>query len=112
VGALESDRGGFAPVGFSVHANAAATQEIQSFSPYLELAHSGKIITTKYCGTDTDTLGSAGIPEMELVPDPTHYFDFHHSALDQLNIVNANDLSMGAAGMAILSYLIAEKGLP
>jgi len=111
VGAMESDRGGFAPRGFNVHANSSAFKKIQGFQPYLALAHADQITPSSYCGTDTETLGSAGIPEMELIPDPTHYFDYHHSALDQLSAVNPPDLAMGAAGMAVMSYLIAQEGL-
>ena len=111
VGAMESDRGGFSPLGFSVHANSTAYKKIQGFGPYLALAHADKITAVNFCGTDTETLGSAGVPEMELIPDPTHYFDYHHSALDQLSAVNTNDLAMGAAGMTVLAYLIAQEGL-
>jgi hypothetical protein len=62
-------------------------------------------------GTDTEVLGDAGIPEFELIPISTHYFDFHHSALDQLSVVNPKDLTLGAAAMAVFSYLVAENGI-
>jgi carboxypeptidase Q len=111
VAAMESDRGGFHPVGFSVHANASAMAKIQSFKPYLKLAHADQIFPSESCGTDTETLGAAGVPEMEFIPESAHYFDLHHSALDQLSAVVPDDLNLGAAAMTVLSYLIAQEGL-
>ncbi len=111
IGAMESDRGGFAPVGFSVHTSNRVLRQIQSWKPYLALAHADKIIPSSSAGTDTETLGRAGVPEFELVPEPAHYFDLHHSALDQLSAVNVDDLSMGAAALAVFSFLSAEDGL-
>lgn len=108
---LESDRGGFTPVGFNLHANSTVLQKVNSWKPFLQLAHASEIVATQSCGTDTETLGAAGIPEMEFVPDSTHYFDLHHSALDQLSAVVPADLNMGAAAMSVLAYLVSQEGL-
>ncbi len=110
IGALESDRGGFAPRGFSIHAKPAVMNKIKLWQSSLALAHADQLFATKSGGTDTEALGEAGIPEFEFVPESKHYFDFHHSALDQLSVVSADDLTMGAAAMAVFSYLAAEEG--
>jgi hypothetical protein len=44
-------------------------------------------------------------------PVTTHYFDFHHSTRDRIEAVNRDELHQGAAAIAILTYLLAEKGL-
>ncbi len=111
VAAMESDRGGFAPVGFCVHAGSNAMKKITSWKPYLKLARADQLFPSNGCGTDTETLGQAGIPEMEFVPDGTHYFDLHHSDLDQLSSVVPAHLNEGAAAMAIFIYLLAQEGL-
>jgi hypothetical protein len=46
------------------------------------------------------------------VPDSQRYFDVHHSGTDTLDKVNARELELGAVSMALMSYLIAEEGLP
>jgi carboxypeptidase Q len=40
------------------------------------------------------------------------YFEFHHSANDTIDAVNDRELELGAIAMAIMSYLLAEEGVP
>lgn len=59
----------------------------------------------------TSVLSSLGVPLVGFIPDPTHYFDMHHSALDQLEAVKNEELTASAAAMAAMVYLAAEQGL-
>ena len=111
IGAMESDRGGFKPTGFTVHASAAVQQKVETWKPYLASMKADHFFLSSDGGTDTRGFGKAGVPEFEIVPESTHYFDFHHSALDQLSAVNADDLKMAAASMAVFIYLATEQGL-
>jgi carboxypeptidase Q len=110
VAALESDSGGFAPVGFSVQDNAQAVAKIKSWVPYLTPLHADTI-TEGHSGADVGQLAEQGAVALGFVPETVHYFDFHHSSLDKIEAVNRDELHQGAAAMAVLVYLIAEKGL-
>ena len=56
-------------------------------------------------------LSAQGAVTLGYVPDSTHYFDFHHSARDRIEAVDIRELHAGAAAIATLTYLLAEKGL-
>ena len=45
------------------------------------------------------------------VPDFQRYFDFHHSTKDIYEEVNPREFELGSAAIAIMVYLISEKGL-
>ena len=108
--ALESDSGGFAPVGFSVQNNAQALTKLKQWVPYLAPLHADTI-TDGHSGADVGQLAEQGAVTLGFVPVTTHYFDFHHSSLDKIEAVNREELHQGAAAMAVLVYLLAEKGL-
>ncbi len=110
VAAIESDSGGFAPVGFDVAGTNAQVAAVKRFAPYLGLFHADAI-EKGGSGTDVAPLGPLGAVTIGYRPVSTHYFDFHHSARDRLEAVNAEDLEDGAAAMATLAYLLAEKGI-
>ncbi len=110
IAATESDRGGFSPVGFAVQSDSRVLEILRAWSPYLVPLHAAAI-TEGESGADVGYLNDLGAATFGFVPESRHYFDFHHSALDTLDAVNANDLSMGAAAIATLTFLTAEYGL-
>jgi hypothetical protein len=108
--AIESDRGGFAPVGFGVDGSDEAVAAVKRLAPYLAPVHAD-VIERGGSGADVAPLGALGAVTLGFVPDSTHYFDFHHSARDQVDAVDKAELHAGAAAVAALTYLLAEKGL-
>jgi carboxypeptidase Q len=108
--AIESDSGGFAPVGFTVEGSDGALAAVKRWAPYLAPLHADSI-EKGGSGTDVAPLGAQGAVTLGYVPDSTHYFDFHHSARDRIEAVDAGELHTGAAAIATLTYLLAEKGL-
>jgi acetylornithine deacetylase/succinyl-diaminopimelate desuccinylase-like protein len=109
VAAIESDRGGFAPVGFEVEGSDETVAAVKRFAPYLTPLHAGSI-EKGGSGADVAALGKLGAVAIGFVPVSTHYFDFHHSARDRIEAVNKDELHAGAAAMAALAYLLAENG--
>jgi carboxypeptidase Q len=109
VAALESDSGGFAPVGFQVEGGDQKVAALKRFIPYLAPLHAGSI-EKGWSGTDVAPLGAQGAITLGYVPVSTHYFDYHHSARDRIEAVDSKDLHAGAAAIATLTYLLAEKG--
>ncbi len=110
--ALESDRGGFSPRGFDSDSSGAALASLaaigESLRPYgIEyVSHSGHV------GTDVEPLEEAGVPCAGFVPDPSRYFDVHHSALDTFANVHPRELELGALCMAAMCFGVAEMEHP
>jgi carboxypeptidase Q len=108
--AIESDRGGFSPRGFSCDMEPVKKLRILGwknlFLPYgiYDFSQSGG-------GSDIKPLHAAGVPVMELVPDSQRYFDIHHTSTDTFSNVSKRELELGSATMAALVYLASEYGL-
>ncbi len=52
-----------------------------------------------------------GVPGIGLVVDNQRYFNIHHEARDNMDMVSRRELELGAASMAGLIFLISEYGL-
>ena len=109
VAALESDRGGFSPRGFSVDGKGINT--IQAWLPLLEPYGLHKV-EQGFAGVDIGPLKKVqeNITLIGLVPDSQRYFDYHHSADDVFENVNKRELELGGAALATLIYLIDSQG--
>jgi carboxypeptidase Q len=110
VAAIESDRGGFLPLGFGVGAKGDALTRIQSWEPLFQRIGL-QWIRSGGGGVDIGPLGESGATLMSLVPDSQRYFDVHHSGTDTLDKVNPRELQLGANAMALLAYLLSEEGV-
>ncbi|HYX35397.1 MAG TPA: M20/M25/M40 family metallo-hydrolase [Oligoflexus sp.] len=108
VAAIESDLGGFAPVGLTTDAGAKVLARLRGWSPWLAPLGAGKIEPGE-SGVDVGQFQALGAETIGYLPDLSHYFDFHHAASDQLAAVNKNDLQSGAALMAALAWLYSEE---
>jgi hypothetical protein len=106
--AMESDRGGFAPRGFSVQADSETVIKVLSWAP-LFAGISADRLEPGGGGADISPLARLGVPTLGLVPESHRYFDYHHSDNDTLDKVNDRELELGAAAMAIMAYLISEE---
>ena len=110
IAAMESDRGGFRPIGFGI----SGTDEQQDkligwkalFAPYqiYQFKKGGG-------GADISPLRRQGVPTIGYIPDSQRYFMYHHTAIDNFETVNQRELELGAAAMTALIYLIDQHGL-
>lgn len=111
--ALESDAGGFTPRGFSFEADTSV------FKKYYRKVNEWADIMAGYglhfemggSGADISPLKSQKGLLIGLRPDSQRYFDFHHTAIDNVDAVHKRELELGAAAMASLIYLIDKYGL-
>lgn len=110
IAALESDRGGFAPRGISVHADSSVLQSVRRWQPLFETLNAGSI-EPGYGGVDIAPLVKLGVPGFGLVVETHRYFDYHHSDNDTIDKVNPRELQLGAIVEALLCYLISEEGI-
>jgi hypothetical protein len=107
--ALESDRGGFTPRGFSMSADEATKAKIKSWKPLLE-PYGLTDFDQEGGGADIGPLAPQGVPLIGFLPDSQRYFDYHHTPEDTFDKVNKRELELGAASMAALVYLIDKYG--
>lgn len=103
--ALESDRGGFSPRGFSVSGTNEQLEAIVNWKPLFE-AYGIHEFKMGFAGVDINPLKDDKVCLIGLSPDSQRYFDHHHSDNDVFEEVNKRELELGAASMTALVYLI------
>jgi carboxypeptidase Q len=111
VAVIESDAGAAPPVGFITTLEGKNLERVQARMKFLERIAPIRFDSSKHTGADTSPMTDAGIPGFGLVPDPRHYFDFHHTPADTLDKVDPKALAQDTAALAGLAYAIAEDGL-
>jgi hypothetical protein len=111
VAAIESDRGGFLPVGIGSGGQGAAFDRVKGWEPLFQRVGL-QWVRPGGGGVDVAPLAAGGTVLMGLVPDSQRYFDVHHSGTDTLDKVHPRELELGATAMALLAYLLSEAGLP
>ena len=111
--AIESDRGGFTPKGFTVDGHDDIFnkyfKQVIEWLPLLEAY--GLAIRKGGSGADISGLKEQQGLLFGLEPDSQRYFDYHHTPIDGLDVVNKRELELGAAAMTSLVYLLDKYGL-
>jgi Zn-dependent M28 family amino/carboxypeptidase len=117
IAAIESDAGGFTPRGFGVSTDSATlsrfpdiVQRIAKWAYLFESIDADRI-RAGGGGADISELAKKGVPTLGLRVDGHRYFDYHHSDNDTIDKVNERELELGAALLAILSYVLAQEGI-
>ena len=109
--ALESDRGGFSPRGFSIDGNKLQLEFLQTFKNLFE-PYQLHIFSKGYSGVDIGPLKDGKLCLVGLVPDSQRYFDYHHSKEDVFENVHKRELELGASAITSIVYLVDKYGLP
>jgi len=109
VAAIETDAGAAPPTGFITTWEGKSLEEIERRARTLNRIAPMKFTSSKHTGADTSPLIDAGVPGFGLVPDPRHYFDYHHSAADTLDKVDAKALAQNTAALAGLAWVLANE---
>jgi hypothetical protein len=108
--AIEADRGGTTPFGFSIDATDETVKKIQSWRSLL-LPYGLYSFEKGGSGVDIRDLKPLGTALIALVTDSQRYFDYHHSANDTFDKVNQRELQLGSFSIAALVFLIDKYGL-
>ena len=108
--AIESDRGAFSPIGFTIDASDSVENKIRSWKPLFE-PYNMHIFISGGSGADIGKLKGQATALIGFLPDRQRYFNYHHSDNDTFDKVVKRELEMGAAAMAALVYLIDQEGL-
>ncbi len=108
--AIESDRGGFLPVGFEILGNVDQVLKVKEIAGALRAFELYRF-QEGYSGVDVRPLLDY-YPEMlqlGLSINSQRYFDYHHCAADVFENVNKRELELGAAAMAAMIFLIDQN---
>ncbi len=108
--AVESDRGGFAPRGFTVESDTMTLARLLRWQPLFE-----EIASERFApgdgGTDVSAIVQKGAVGIGLDVDDHRYFDVHHSANDVVASVHPRELELGAIATAFICYLFSEEDI-
>lgn len=110
VAGLESDSGGFLPLGFSIDAKEETIEKVVSWKTLFE-PYNVFIFEEGYGGADINPLKNQDVPLFGLRCDSQRYFEIHHNSNDVFENVNKRELELGSATLASMIYLIDKYGL-
>lgn len=110
IAAIESDSGGFLPIGFSSTGTDAQRGKLASWADLLRPYQLWNL-QKPGGGADIGPLRDQGPILIGLLPDSQRYFYYHHTEADVFEAVDQRELELGAAAMAALVYLIEQEGI-
>jgi carboxypeptidase Q len=110
IAAIESDRGGFTPYGFSIDASPMTVGKISNWKKLLE-PYGIWSFRKGGSGVDIHDLKPMNIPLMALVSDSQRYFDYQHSPSDTWDKVYPREMQLGSGAIAAMVFLIDKNGL-
>ena len=110
IAALESDSGGFLPIGFSSTGSDEQRNKIMGWKDYF-LPYNIWQFERRGGGADIGPLRDQGTVLIGLSPDSQKYFIYHHTNADVFEAVDQRELELGAAAMASMVYLLEQEGI-
>jgi carboxypeptidase Q len=109
VAAIESDAGGFTPLGFTCSLRDAAAEAVRRrLLPLQDFGAGAFLPGAGSGGADLGPLLALGVPCYGLLVDGQKYFDYHHTAVDDLPAVHERELALGAAAVAFAAWTLAD----
>jgi len=105
--ALESDRGGYTPHGFSMEISKELYEKVIQWKKHF-LMYGVWFFEIGGSGVDVGPLAKLGIPCMGLVTDSQRYFDIQHAPSDTFDKVNKRELQLGSAAMATMIWFFDQ----
>ena len=109
VAALESDTGAGHPVGFHFVGKPELEEWMRPVAQVLDSIGASTITHSREVGTDVDPLNAKGVPGFSPAQDSRFYFNYHHTAADTFDKVDARELNENGAVMTVLAYALADS---
>jgi hypothetical protein len=106
--AIETDAGAAAPTGFTTTLKGDALAALQQRTKPLAAVNADRFEITRETGADTSFIVESGVPGFGLVPEPLHYFDYHHTPADTLDKIDPKELAQDSAAIAALAWILAN----
>ena len=108
--AIESDAGGFLPIGFGIDAGDSIADILKKQISILD-EYGIHTIIKGFAGVDIKELAKYNVPLVGLLTNSQRYFEVHHSENDTFDKVGRRELQLGTASVASLVYLIDKYGI-
>jgi carboxypeptidase Q len=108
VAAIETDAGAAAPTGFTTTLKGDGLAALEQRTKALAAVNADRFEVTPETGADTSFIVESGVPGFGLVPDPLHYFDYHHTPADTLDKIDPKELAQDSAAIAALAWIVAN----
>jgi Zn-dependent M28 family amino/carboxypeptidase len=108
VAAIETDAGAAAPTGFNTTLKGDALEAMNTRTKVLDRVGAHRFEFAAETGADTSFLIESGVTGFGLIPDPLHYFDYHHTPADTLDKVDPKELAQDTAAVAALAWTISN----
>ena len=105
---VESDLGGFRPVGLLARVPPDKLPLVRTIHSVLEPLGLAWLGIEATGGADVGQLRPLGVPVMDLVTDAEPYFDLHHTANDTFDKVDPELVRRNVAAYAVIAYLAAQ----
>lgn len=113
VAVLNTDNGAGHPRGWKVEGRTDLADSLKPISESLLTNLGGNGISPETTfDTDHGAFMLEGIPALDLWVDMTHYGEVHHKSSDTIDKVDAHNLALGAAIVAVTAYAIADNLKP
>jgi carboxypeptidase Q len=109
IAALESDSGAGHPVGFHFVGKPEMEEWMRPVAQVLDSIGASTVTHSREVGTDVDPLNAKGVPGFSPAQDSRFYFNYHHTAADTFDNVDARELNENAAVMTVLAYALADS---
>jgi Zn-dependent M28 family amino/carboxypeptidase len=108
VAALESDRGGFLPLGFDIDGSDEQISFIQQLANPLKKDFQLFTFNKGYSGVDIRPLKEyyPNMVQLGVAMNSQEYFKYHHTEADVFETVDRRELALGCAAMAAMVYLL------
>lgn len=111
IAAIESDRGGFLPLGFDISGSEAQVNFVQQLAKPLQKSYQLYDFKQGYGGVDIGPLRTyyPDMLQLGLGVNSQEYFKYHHTAADVFETVDRRELALGSAALAAMVYLLDQN---
>ncbi len=111
IAAIESDRGGFVPRGFTSTGTDEQKARLKAWGEKYFEPYDLHSFEQPGGGADIGPLAIQGTFLIGLLPDSQRYFEYHHTKDDVFENVHRRELELGAAAMTAIVYLLDQEGI-
>lgn len=105
---FESDIGVFTPYGISFTGSPAAKEVMEEIGQLL-ISINASLVDPNGGETDTGWWSKKGVPLGSLLNHNEHYFYFHHSNGDTMEVLNPVQMNLCSAVWAVYAYVLADR---
>lgn len=111
IAAIESDRGGFLPLGFDVSGNEEQVAFVRNMAAPLLRSYQLFQFQKGFGGVDIGPLKQYYPTMLQLgaIINSQEYFKYHHTEADVFETVDKRELALGSAALAAMVYLLDKN---